>query len=204
MFGKKDLEPGEAVIVEKHVKHAGDDGRNTLFEWVADVTPETGEPFRTVLQLPNLALDFLEPDAGDRVTVLIDHKKGTARFDKSDPRLSLKAAKAAKDERFAATAAGAVGSAAPSIPTTSAPGVPGVEFSGAQLMSATDAAPFLQAFLSGDPGARDQAISDLRAHQHPGSPVVADRLSQLEALRAAGTLTDAEYQAQRQRILDTI
>lgn len=35
-------------------------------------------------------------------------------------------------------------------------------------------------------------------------PGVADRLSQLEVLRAGGTLTDAEYQAQRQRILDTI
>lgn len=136
--------------------------------------------------------------------MLIDPRKGTARFDKSDPRLSLKAAKAAKDERFATTATGAVGCAPPAIPTTGASGVPEVEFSEPQLMSATEAAPFLQAFLSGDPGAREQAITDLRAHQHPDSSGVADRLSQLEVLRAGGTLTDAEYQAQRQRILDTI
>jgi hypothetical protein len=204
MFGKKDLEPGEAVIVEKHVKHSGSDGRNTLFEWVADVTSGGGEPFRTVLQLPNLALDFLEPGAGDRVSVLVDRKKGTARFDKSDPRLSLKAAKAAKNERFAETASGTVGSPAAAIPSISGPGEQDIILAGAQVMSASDAAPFLQAFLSGDPVARDQAVSDLRAHQHPAVSGVADRLAELERLKAAGALTDVEYETQRQRIIDSI
>jgi hypothetical protein len=86
VFGRKDLEPGEAVIVEQHVKHHGSDGRNTLFEWLADVTPASGAPFRTVLATPGLALDFREPGPGDHVSVLIDRKKDVTHFDKSDPR----------------------------------------------------------------------------------------------------------------------
>ena len=100
MFGHKDLEPGEAVIVERHVKHHGNDGRNTLFEWLADVTPVNGAPFRTVLATPGLALDFREPEPGDHVSVLIDRKKDVTHFDKSDPRISLKAERAEQDRRF--------------------------------------------------------------------------------------------------------
>jgi hypothetical protein len=204
MFGHKDLVAGEAVIVEKHVKHHGDDGRNTLFEWAADVSYEGGEPFRTVLQLPNLALDFREPDAGDHVSVLVDPKKRTARFDKSDPRLSLKAATAAKNDHFAETMSEAVGTPAEGMPSVRGAGAQNVTFAGVQMLSASDAAPFLQAFLSGDPNARDQAISDLRTHQHPDAAGVADRLSELEKLKSSGALSDTDYEAQRQRIIDSI
>jgi hypothetical protein len=205
MFGKKDLKPGEATIVETHVKHHGNDGRNTLFEWVADVTPTNGPPFRTVLQTPNLALDFKEPVVGDHVSVLINPKDGTAHFDKSDPRISLKAARAHQDQSFNETVDGAVGTPAPVNP--SLPGgalAPPVAFTGVQVMSASDAAPFLQTFLSEDPGARDQAIAELRADQHPGASSVSDRLSELENLRNTGALNDTEYAAQRQKILDSI
>jgi hypothetical protein len=204
MFGKKDLEPGDATIVETHVKHHGDDGRNTLFEWVADVTPESGPPFRTVLQTPNWAIDFKEPGAGDHVSVLINRKDSTARFDKSDPRLSLKADHTSEDQRFAETVGGAVGTPAPVNPSVGGTTAPPAAFTGVQVMSASDATPFLQSLLSDDPGARDQAIAELRAHQHPGASSVADRLSDLENLRNTGALNDTEYQTQRQKIIDSI
>jgi hypothetical protein len=167
VFGHKDLEPGEAVIVEQHVKHHGDDGRNTLFEWLADVTPADGAPFRTVLQTPGLALDFREPGPGDHVSVLIDRKKDITHFDKSDPRISLKAERAEKDRSFAESSASAFGSPA-SSPLDQAPRPQNTTNVETQIVSATDAAPLLQAILSGDPAAREQAISDLRAQQETG------------------------------------
>lgn len=203
MFGHKDLEPGEAVIVERHVKHHGDDGRNTLFEWLADVTPANGAPFRTVLATPGLALDFREPGPGDHVSVLIDRKKDITHFDKSDPRISLKAERAEQDRRFAESAAGTFASPA-SIPPGQVARPQNVTNVETQVVSATDAAPFLQALLSGDSDAREQAISELRAQQHLATSDVGERLSQLESLKATGALTDEEYQAQRQRIVGSI
>jgi hypothetical protein len=113
MFGKKDLEAGEAVIVENHIKHhGGGQGQNNLREWVADVRPLHGQAFRAVIQTPNLALDFREPVVGDVVRVLIDPKSGKVKFDKSDPRISLKAARAQEQARFEEAAAQA---ASPSV-----------------------------------------------------------------------------------------
>jgi hypothetical protein len=113
MFGKKDLEAGEAVIVENHIKHhGGGQGQSNLREWVADVRPVHGQTFRAVIQTPNLALDFREPVVGDVVRVLIDPKSGKVKFDKSDPRISLKAARAQKQARFEEAAAGQPGSVA--------------------------------------------------------------------------------------------
>jgi hypothetical protein len=203
VFGHKDLEPGEAVIVEQHVKHHGSDGRNTLFEWLADVTPASGAPFRTVLATPGLALDFREPSPGDHVSVLIDRKKDVTHFDKSDPRISLKAEAAEKDRRFAESAAGTPGSP-PSIPAGQIPRPQDITYVETQVVSATDAAPFLQAILSGDASAREQAISELSAQQHPATSDIGERLSQLESLKATGALSDVEYQAQRQRIVESI
>jgi hypothetical protein len=203
MFGHKDLEPGEAVIVERHVKHHGNDGRNTLFEWLADVTPANGVPFRAVLATPGLALDFREPGPGDHVSVLIDRKKDITHFDKSDPRISLKAERAEQDRSFAESSASSFGSPAPVAPDSAAR-PQNTTYVDTQVVSATDAAPFLQAILSGDSGAREQAISELRAQQQPAPSDVGERLSRLESLKAAGTLSEVEYQAQRQRIVDSI
>ncbi len=191
------------MIVERHVKHHGNDGRNTLFEWLADVTPASGAPFRTVLATPGLALDFREPGPGDRVSVLIDRKKDVTHFDKSDPRISLKAERAEQDRRFAESAAGTVASPA-LTPPDQVPRPQSTTFVETQVVSAADAAPLLQAILSGDSGAREQAISELRGHQQPTTSDVGERLSQLESLKATGALSDDEYQAQRQRIVDSI
>jgi hypothetical protein len=173
-----------------------------LFEWVADVTPSEGPPFRAVLETPGLALDFKEPERGDRVTVLIDLKTGTARFDKSDPRLSLKASRATTDDRFAETVVAPVGSPA-TVPSPLG-GSQVTNFAGAQVISAAEAAPFLQDLLSGSPAARDQAIADLQAQQPSGSSSVKDRLAELDRLKEAGTVNDTEYETQRQKIIASI
>jgi hypothetical protein len=203
VFGHKDLEAGEAVIVEPHEKHRGNNGQHIFFEWVADVTPASGAPFRTVLQEPNIEVDFRHPLAGTQVSVLIDRKKGITHFDKSDPRISIKAERAEQDRRFAEAAAGGVGTPA-SIPPGQVVRRQETTYVETQVVSSADAGPLLQAFFSGDAGAREQAISDLRAHQHPATEDVGDRLAALESLKAAGALSDSEYQAQRQHIVDSI
>jgi Short C-terminal domain len=204
MFGKKGLEAGEATIVESHVKHhSGGQGQGNLREWVADVRPVNGEPFRAVIQLPNLALDFREPMKGDVVRVLIDPKNAGVKFDKSDPRLSLKVERAREQERFKEAAAGHPGSAA--VSATANHGVAPTaitNFEGMRVVNAADAASMLQALVPGDPQARDRAVSELR--EHAATPGVAERLSALQSLKDAGTLTDEEYDAQRQRIIGSI
>lgn len=75
---------------------------------------------------------------------------------------------------------------------------------GTQAVSAADAGPLLAAMFGGDATAQAQAIADLRAHAHPASSDLGERLGRLETLKASGTLSDAEYQSHRQRILDSI
>ncbi|MEY9964192.1 hypothetical protein ABIA33_002234 [Streptacidiphilus sp. MAP12-16] len=204
MFRKKDWELGEAVIVENHIKHhGGGQGLNNLREWAADVHPVNGQPFRAVLQTPNLALDFREPGVGDVVRVLIDPKSGKVKFDKSDPRISLKAARAREQAHFEDAAAGRPGSpAVPPNPNHDGATSSTTEIEGVRVIGVADAAPILQAFLSGDPRITDEANSQLR--QHAAAPSVAERLSTLQLLRDAGSLTDVEYEEQRQRIISSI
>ena len=217
MFGKKDLEKGEATIVDKHPKKEGGGiGVNVLWEWAADVTVPGKPSFRTVLETPNLALDFREPERGDVVEVLVDPKTGHAKFDKSDPRLSLKAARSERDATFQEAIAEPVGTPSPG---TAGPSGTVVVNGGVQVVSAADAAPYLQDILSGDPQAKAAAIAGLQqsasaaagaAGTSPVAPApsgigtVQARLAELQQLKDSGALDEAEYQAQRQRILDSI
>jgi hypothetical protein len=110
MFGHKHDVAAEAVIVEDHIAHhSGGSGQGNLHEWVADVRPPDGEPFRTTIPTPGFSTDFRHPIAGDVVTVLIAHD-GTVHFDKSDPRLSLKAERAEHQVRHDEIAAASPGS----------------------------------------------------------------------------------------------
>jgi hypothetical protein len=156
-----------------------------------------------VIQTPNLALDFREPVVGDVVRVLIDPKSGKVKFDKSDPRISLKAARAQEQARFAEAAAGRPGTVAASPAPDHSGTTPSItHLEGVRVINAADAAPVLQAFLSGDPQAGDRAISELRQQAAP--PSVAERLSALQLLKDTGVLTDEEYDEQRQRIIGSI
>jgi Short C-terminal domain len=157
MFGHNNDVTAEAVIIEDHIAHhSGGSGQGNLHEWVADVRPPTGEAFRTTIPTPGFSTDFRHPDVGDVVSVVIDHH-GKVRFDKSDPRLSLRADRARREARHGHVAAASPSLAAPGRETT------------------------------------DHA-----------STSVAARLAQLQQLHADGALTQEEYTAQRQRIIESI
>jgi Short C-terminal domain len=185
MFGKKNLEAGEATIVEDHIKHhSGGAGMGNLHEWVADVRAPGREAFRTVIATPNLATDFRHPSQGDIVSVFIDPKDNEVTFDKSDPRLSLKAERSARNVQFQSSATDPVAAT--------------------QVVDAGDAAPLLHALFSADPQAKARAIAELKNAAPSAGPDIATRLAELDRLKASGALSPDEYDAQRQRILDSI
>jgi len=66
LFGK-DWVPGTATIVAVHVKSTTGDGMVTIKEFAADVVPESGAPFRALLQEPRIATNFWAPSVGDVV-----------------------------------------------------------------------------------------------------------------------------------------
>jgi hypothetical protein len=99
MFGRR-WESAEATIVASRVKTTTGDGMVSIREYVVEVRPATGEPFRTTLQEPRIATSFWAPDVGAIVKVQADVKRQEAKFDKSDPSISAKGRKAANDDAF--------------------------------------------------------------------------------------------------------
>jgi hypothetical protein len=211
MFGRH-KNRGEATVVLVHIKSASGDGRTLLHEFIADVRPEQGAPFRATIQEPGIATNFWAPSVGDVVAVLIDPKTSKVSFDKSDPQISYKAHREADKERFQRTAGQAPGTApGDSDGTVSAPAneTAAVQF---QTLGGGDASPILAGLLSGDPDQAQAALDALRqAKQHPTQDVgpadaagPADpgaRLARLQALHEHGLISDQEYLTQRERII---
>jgi hypothetical protein len=102
MFGRG-WESAQATILASRIKSTTGDGMVSIREFVAEVRPAAGEPFRTTLQEPHIATNFWAPDVGAVVGVLVDVKRRRAKFDKSDPSLSAKGRMAASDAAFRAT-----------------------------------------------------------------------------------------------------
>lgn len=115
MFGKN-WEPGQATIVDTHIKSTSGDGMTANREFAADVVPASGEPFRALIQSPTIATNFWDPSIGDVVKVLIDPKSKKVKFDKSDPKLSYKEQQKATDSKFQASLAQPSAAPAMSIP----------------------------------------------------------------------------------------
>ena len=184
MFGR-DWERAEAVIVMRHVKKTTGDGSVVIYEYVADIAPSSGAPFRATVQEPGIATNFWPPSMGDHVSVLINEDRDKVKFDKDDPRIDAKARMAEQKRMFEAACVQAPGTDAfvSTLPTATVIGATGD-------MRAT-----IQAALA----AAAQRINS-------GSPVpdVSTRLSQLDALHQAGALTDAEHAAARARIIAEI
>lgn len=99
----------EARIVARDGKTTGD-GMVTNYTYVADVTLQTGEVLRATVKEPTIATDFWSPDIGATVSVLVRQHDHKVKFDKDDPRLSVKAYEAAKAAAFKAAQEGAPGS----------------------------------------------------------------------------------------------
>jgi hypothetical protein len=78
----------------------------------------------------------------------------------------------------------------------------------ASEVSNAPATPNQQQAVSGAPLSDDAALTPTypgaMLHYFKGSGDAGERLAKLEALKAGGAITDAEYQAQRQKIIDAI
>ena len=87
MFGHN-WAPATATIVAKKFKEGGD--RSGVWEYVADITPASGAPFRTKLKQPSFMSHVVWLHEGDVDNVLADVKRQDAKFDRSDPKVSGK------------------------------------------------------------------------------------------------------------------
>jgi hypothetical protein len=100
MFGSR-WDKAEATILASMPKYGGD-GTSPTYEFVAEVRPDSGAPaFRATIKDPMIALDFWRPSVGDVVSVLVK-SNGKVKFDKDDPRMSVKAYEARRRESFKA------------------------------------------------------------------------------------------------------
>ena len=78
--------PATATIVARHFKESGD--TSGVWEYVADVTPANGAPFRTKLKQPPFMSHAVRLAVGQTVPVLADVKHQDAKFDRSDPQIN--------------------------------------------------------------------------------------------------------------------
>jgi hypothetical protein len=88
-------EPATAKIVAKKFQRS-DDAAGT-WEYVADVSPSSGSPFRAKLKQPPFMSHVVTFNEGDVVPVLVDVGRQKAKFDRSDPKVSGKDKPRAKD-----------------------------------------------------------------------------------------------------------
>ena len=88
-------EPAKAKIVAKKFKEGGE--RSGVWEYVADVTPTSGEVFRTTLKQPPLMSHVVSLREGEVVNVLADVRAQHAKFDRSDPQVSGKGQPGSRD-----------------------------------------------------------------------------------------------------------
>ncbi len=91
MFGR-DWKPATAKIVTAKFKQGGE--RSGVWEYVADITPESGPAFRAKLSQPPLMDHVVWLHEGDVVQAFADVKHQSAKFDRSDPRVSGKGRRA--------------------------------------------------------------------------------------------------------------
>ena len=68
--------------------------RSGVWEYVADVTPGSGSPFRAKLKQPRLMSHVVWLQEGAVVNVLADSRRQQAKFDRSDPAVSGKGRRA--------------------------------------------------------------------------------------------------------------
>ena len=186
-------EKAEATVVARTVR-VQPAGSRPRYDFVLDVRPGSGPPLRVTIH-DGPGDDFADPVAGDVLRVLYDPKNQHVKWDLSDPWLVDSAA----DRRAAAAA-----------PFGIAPGTPGFGITGSagsvQFLSGAAASEMLNN-LFGPGGA--EAIAAMKAQARgqavPGAGSdPGERLARLQALRDRGLLTEAEYEAQRQRIISEI
>ncbi|HEX3715091.1 MAG TPA: SHOCT domain-containing protein [Trebonia sp.] len=175
-------ETAEATVVARTVR-VQPAGRMPHYDFVVDVRPGSGPPVRLTIH-DGPAGDFDDPSVGDVLRVLYDAKHQHVKWDLSDPWLL----DAAANRRAAGP-----------------PGISVAGFGGGVQYLSGDAASEMLGALFGPGGADTIAAMKARAG-HDGAPAAdpAERLARLQALRERGLLTEAEYEAQRQKIIGAI
>jgi hypothetical protein len=198
MFGHG-WQKGEATIVAVHNKRTTGSGMVTIHEYLADVRTADRPTLRTVIQEPNICIDFAPPNSGSTVSVLIKGDK--VKFDQDDPRISSKARKAAADARFASQVNGTGTRSTDSLAAVT--GLPDI----ASLLGGQAGIEQIRAFAA---QARASGSSTFVGGSAvpPAAPADHDdpaaRLANLETLRQRGLMTDAEYATARKRIIDAL
>ncbi len=177
MFGRN-WQSADATIVATKVAVQTQAGYEDRLEYVADVNPAGAPPFRVTLQEPRFIKGngaFVQPPVGAVVGVLFDPKSKKAKFDTTDQRILGPIGADAGQAAFEAAQDAAPGTPAGGLVAGEVP-----VMSGADVASLADA---LRSGEAGDPSAR---------------------LAKLDELKAKGLVSDAEYQAQRQKIIGSI
>ncbi len=189
-------EKAEATVVGRFVRETAV-SRTPRYDFLVDVRPYNGSPQRMTIE--DGPADFDDPSDGDVLGVLYDRKNQRVKWDTSDPWLrDAAAAGRAGGDGFAPT------SPAPGTP----PGAPWSEmagFAGSVQSFSGDAASEILGTLFGPGGAETIAAMKARAREQ-AAPAAdpTERLARLQALRDGGVLTEAEYEAQRQKIISAI
>ena len=214
MFGRG-WEPSTATIVMRHEKGGGlGTGRPTYYEYLVDVQPLGGGPvFRTTIQQPNHHYSFKPPHEGEVIRVLINPKKNEVKFDEDDPaRSRAEADRLRKEQEEQAWAA------AQQTPVGSQPaGAPGsLEASRIKIQRT---ALFVEAIATAKESGDTAYVAQLQAAFKAGATALPERddslpppapagggdrierLQKLAELHASGVLTDAEFAAEKARIL---
>lgn len=183
VFGRR-REVAEATILSSRVTGRTSTGYSVAWEFVVEVRPVNGPPFRTVVQSPRITTTFLPPTDGATVNVTVDARRQKARFDTSDPRLKMPTTKdrSADLQRFADVLAG---TAPPS------------------RAARLDLNTFLAGIHDGqaDPQALAAMLGAQRGEPDFGSKDPIGLLGKLSELRAQGVLTAEEFEAQKARLL---
>ncbi|MBK9740004.1 MAG: SHOCT domain-containing protein [Actinobacteria bacterium] len=198
MFGR-DWDRAEATIVARDAKFSGD-GSVATYTYVADVRLTSGETFRATIHEPTVATDFWPPSVRDVVSVLVTSKDRKVKFDKDDDRLSVKAFEAAKRKAFEDARNQPAGT-----PTPGRSALGEIPDSVASTLAQLGIVSGSQAQVVAGDSAEGQAV--LAAFAGLGAPAAQPpevRLVKLKSLHESGLLSDDEYAAQRQRILDAI
>ena len=184
-------EAAEATVVARQVRTQRA-GFEPNYDYVVDVRPASGPPLRATIHegFAGPAGGFAPPAVGAVIGVLYEAKSQKVKFDNADPRLSR-----AGSEQSAADAFAAAASAQPGNPAAA-----GLS-AGPQVVSGAEASAILGAVFSGQEADVLAAIKGAQSAE-AGDPT--DRFARLQALKDNGVLTEAEYEAQRQRIISEI
>lgn len=200
MFGGGWEQARATVIASRQLDHKAvySKGRGTLRrrqEYVLDVQPPGGGPvFRTTVTSPLDVNSMRDLAVGEIIPVLCRAKDTKVKFDTSDPALSYEAVKAAREERFGELANAAPGGGA-------APGsAPGAASDAVSALAAVVQMKEVRAAAKADAATGAVAGGGAKAAATAGD----DRLGQLEKLadlHDRGVLNDAQFEAEKSRIL---